>query len=371
MARFLKINSNGFLQEHENTDILTNLTDPSSAQDAATKNYVDNEIANISSLLSNLDWQESVLNIQTDNTLDPGTPSSGDRYIITDSGNLHVGFGTITDVSDNDIVEYDGSDFVVVWDESDVSPSSEGATAFNEDDDTYYTFNGTSWVKIGTVITHNNLSGIQGGTTDEYYHLTSSEDGWLDSAITTVPTATNLVDKSDNESITGIWDFSGGDIVLPSDQTGTPAEGNVYWDSSNDALYVYDGAAWSEVGGDTSEVVVTMTSAGVTAGDAVYINGSGQAASAQADNINTSKVIGFAKTTVGSGSNVDIIVVGTVSGVLSGATAGNTYFLSDATAGDVSTTVPSDNGDVVMRVGYAISATDLFIDLGTPRIRTA
>jgi hypothetical protein len=36
-------------------------------------------------------------------------------------------------------------------------------------------YNGTDWVRFGSTVTHNYLSGLQGGTTDEYYHLTSDQ----------------------------------------------------------------------------------------------------------------------------------------------------------------------------------------------------
>ena len=44
-----------------------------------------------------------------------------------------------------------------------------------EDEDVLYTYNGSSWVKFGATITHNNTSGLQGGTTNQYYHLTSAQ----------------------------------------------------------------------------------------------------------------------------------------------------------------------------------------------------
>jgi len=88
-------------------------------------------------------YQQPVLDIQTDNTLDPGaTPATGARYIIENSASLHANFGTITGVGDDDIVEYDGSDFVVVWD---ASAQGAGACAFDKDSSTKYCFNGSEW----------------------------------------------------------------------------------------------------------------------------------------------------------------------------------------------------------------------------------
>lgn len=121
---------------------VTGLVAPSNGTDAATKAYVDAAIAG-------LDFQADVLDVQTDNTLDPGaTPTTGDRYIITDSGNLHPNFGTITGLGDGDIVEYDGADFVVVYD---VSAEGAGAIAWSTDDASFQYYDGSSWGEFGGI----------------------------------------------------------------------------------------------------------------------------------------------------------------------------------------------------------------------------
>ena len=87
-------------------------------------------------------YQQPVLDLQVDATLDPGaSPSIGDRYLITNSAALHANFGSPT-VSDNDILEYDGSAFVVVWD---ASAQGAGACTFDKDSNEQYCFNGTAW----------------------------------------------------------------------------------------------------------------------------------------------------------------------------------------------------------------------------------
>ena len=66
-----------------------------------------------------LTLQDAVINIQTDATLDPGaTPAKGDRYILEDTADLNANFGTIAGVGDNDIVEFNGTEFVVIFDAS-------------------------------------------------------------------------------------------------------------------------------------------------------------------------------------------------------------------------------------------------------------
>lgn len=110
------------------------------ASDIKTESEIN---ALIDSKIEQLDWQKDVLDIQVDNTLDPGaTPTAGDRYIITDKDNLHANFGTITGIGNGDIVEYVGSAFVVVYD---VSVQGEGAFVWNRADNGLYQYNGTSW----------------------------------------------------------------------------------------------------------------------------------------------------------------------------------------------------------------------------------
>lgn len=118
-----------------------------------TKQYVDN-------VAQNLDWQNSVLSM----TVLYGTASGveGNRYIApTTSGSWTAEY----------VYEYIGG----TWSGSE---PNEGFAAWVEDLDALYVYNGAypagEWVKFGSTVTHNNLSGLQGGTTDEYYHMTST-----------------------------------------------------------------------------------------------------------------------------------------------------------------------------------------------------
>jgi hypothetical protein len=108
----------------------------------------------IDQAIAGMDFQADVLGVQSDATLDPGTPSVGDRYVITNSSTLHASFGTISGLEDNDIVEYDGASFVVSYD---VSTQGEGVLVWNQADDTYQKFDGSSWSEFG------GLSGVTAG----------------------------------------------------------------------------------------------------------------------------------------------------------------------------------------------------------------
>ena len=97
------------------------------------------------------EWQDSVLDIQTDNTLDPGaSPTNGDRYIIENATSLHANFGTINKdingnadtLADDDIVQYDStaSEFRIA-----MSPTTGTFTSDDSNNDQLMYFNGSVW----------------------------------------------------------------------------------------------------------------------------------------------------------------------------------------------------------------------------------
>jgi hypothetical protein len=137
-----------------NSQVITSVATPSSGTDAANKAYVD-------ALVSGLSWQNPVLD--KDLTAPPGSPTLGDRYI--------VGASATGDWATHDekIAEYNGSG----WD---FSVPSEGFACWVEDEDLFYVYNNANdWAVFSSVVNHNTLAGLQGGTSNEYYHLTSAE----------------------------------------------------------------------------------------------------------------------------------------------------------------------------------------------------
>jgi len=123
--------------------------DPTEPEHLTTKQYVDMAV-------QGLDWKESVLDIVP---VASGVQVLGNRYLASVTG----GGWTI-----DQIYEWDGAQWVN-------DPVNEGAATWVEDEDTNYVYNGTSWVKLGSTITHNNLSGLQGGNATERYHMTSDQ----------------------------------------------------------------------------------------------------------------------------------------------------------------------------------------------------
>ena len=116
---------------------------PVVAADVTNKAYVDSAIAK-------MNWQADVKAIQTDAVLDPGaTPVTGDRYIITNAVALHANFGTIANVANGDIVEYDGTAFVIAYDVSAQGALADGTITWDAADAMFVRYYGTTWTEFG------------------------------------------------------------------------------------------------------------------------------------------------------------------------------------------------------------------------------
>ena len=105
----------------------------------------------------------------------------------------------------------------------------------------------------------------------------------------------------------------------------------------------------------------------VTDGDALFMRTSdGQVgkASAADGTLENATVVGFANATVSANSTVKVIVTGLKT--LSSLNAGDLFFLSDSTAGAITTSAPSGAGKAVTRVGEASTTTDLAIHIEPP-----
>jgi hypothetical protein len=200
---------------------ITSLGTPVSALDAVTKAYAD-------SLASGLDFQKDILDIQVDNALVPSL-TLGARYIVTDVLNLNAGFGTITGVANNDIVEYDGADFIVAYD---VSVQGEGALVWNRAADYFMYYDGSSWsefggltgvtagvglVKSGNTISVNLGAGIKELPSDEVgidlfaaSALMLTIDGTTDSTASSAQLSVKLDGSTLSKSVSGLKVAAGG-----------------------------------------------------------------------------------------------------------------------------------------------------------------
>ena len=114
---------------------------------------------------------------------------------------------------------------------------------------------------------------------------------------------------------------------------------------------------------EAPKVENTLTTAtDITAiGDPVYINGSNTIGKALAADNTKSRVIGLVRVGAGAaGSTPDVVSHGIATAVLTGATPGVPYYLQ--AAGGIGTALPA-GGNRVICMGYAINATDLFVEM--------
>ena len=104
----------------------------------------------------------------------------------------------------------------------------------------------------------------------------------------------------------------------------------------------------------------------VTQGEALYSRASdGKVGRAIAnDTVDKATVVGFAETSKLAGEEVRVLIVGILAS--SGLNAGEVYFLSDASAGGITTTPPSAQGTYVTRVGEAASSAEFAIQIEPP-----
>ena len=105
----------------------------------------------------------------------------------------------------------------------------------------------------------------------------------------------------------------------------------------------------------------------VSDGDALFMRTSdGQVGKASAANgtLENATVVGFANAAALADETVKVIVVGLKT--LSSLNAGDLFFLSDSTAGAITTTPPSGAGKAVTRVGEASTTTEFAIHIEPP-----
>jgi len=100
-------------------------------------------------------------------------------------------------------------------------------------------------------------------------------------------------------------------------------------------------------------------------GDVVYIDAADGVKKAKADAAGTANAFGFATATIANAATGSYQSSGILAG-LSGLTSGSTYYLSAATAGAMTTTAPTTVGQYVVRLGVAVSTTELKIAIQGP-----
>lgn len=105
----------------------------------------------------------------------------------------------------------------------------------------------------------------------------------------------------------------------------------------------------------------TTASVAVSNGDPVRSSGNNTVQAGDTDSDANARVLGVAKGASGIGVTVNVIGHGRAAGVLAGATAGDRYYM--ANGGGLSTSAPTGSSKRIIQMGFAISATDLWVDI--------
>lgn len=118
--------------------------------------------------------------------------------------------------------------------------------------------------------------------------------------------------------------------------------------------------------GAIDSIVLTNGDTGAHAlGDIVYISAANTGKKAKADAAGTKEAIAFAMGAITNGTTGSYQTDGVISG-LTGLSAGSVYYLSATTAGAMTNVAPTTAGQYVVRVGRAVSTTELEIEIERP-----
>lgn len=181
--------------------------------------------------------------------------------------------------------------------------------------------------------------------------------------LSTVLGASDEKVKVDAAATAGYLGVAAGDGVL---RTGAP-------------LTYTDGGDFVTLDVDQTDIIPSMTNNNVGAivkGQPVYCDDNDDVDLADADNVNTSEVIGLvADASIASSASGNIRVAGiltattaqwdAVTGDVGGLAAGTIYYLSDATPGTFTTISPSQVGVLFVRIGVGLSTTEMKLLIGT------
>lgn len=124
----------------------------------------------------------------------------------------------------------------------------------------------------------------------------------------------------------------------------------------------------SQIGGANVVLTNVPCLASVYVGAAVRMDSGGTAQNAIADSIANSNVIGIVENKPSS-TTCNIRVLGVSDAIFAGLDVTKEYYLSDAVAGELSTSIPTASGSVVLRVGQPFSATEFLMNKGQQVVR--
>jgi len=306
------------------------------------KKYVDDQIA---SNISGLEWQDSVLDADL---LDPpGGPTSGDRYLINGVGiNAWAG-------QDNSIAEWNGAS----WDFT--APTTGMHVSADDESTLIYYYGGSSWsqqfwenttastglTKVGVDIRIDS-SAAGGGIGFAAGVLSVNAEGLeidTDDLDIDWSTAFNDLKAVAAQDLNSTTNGEGASIIGVEDVGGYFTSGNVE-------------GALQELGNAIPSAYEHVLAGTVAKGDALYFSTNDEVS--EYANITVKEMIvgiaqaaGVATNTIAVAKDFDV-----VTGVLSGATAGDRYFWN----GTAHSTTMAGAG-YIWQTGIAQNATDLLV----------
>ncbi len=137
----------------------------------------------------------------------------------------------------------------------------------------------------------------------------------------------------------------------------TPQAGDIIVGVRNGLNYQFNYQSGGSTSSNSLITVITQTAHGFTAGQIVYFNGA-QYALAKADTAADAEVVGIVASVIDA-NDFNLLTGGYVT-ALSALVPGSVYFLSDSTAGALSTTEPSTAGHISKPLLIATSNTTAF-----------
>lgn len=264
----------------------------------------------------------------------PSTGGSGDATITSVNQTAH-GFVI------GDVVRFNGTSYVKSQADIDANSEVYGVVSTVVDADNF------------KITTEGHITGLSGLTSGATYFLSTVTPGALSS---TSPTSVGQVNRPvllADSTTSGFVIQARGYVITQSVPLLTTKGDLITFDGSqgvrlgvgsNGTVMTADsttteGIAWKTIPDGTSvSKSFTQTAHGFAVGDVIY-NNAGTWAKAKADADATSETIGMVSA-VADADNFTLTTGGYISG-LSGFTAGSTYYLSDATAGALTSTEPT------------------------------